>query len=113
MTATKQAELTESVTVRPMDDRVALKLIEREKVTDGGIHIPDSAKDRPERGIVVGVGPGAVSKKTGERLPMDVEVGDEVVFKRYSTDKVHVGREASVWLVKQDNIMGIVERDGS
>lgn len=90
----------------PLHDRVLVERIE-EEVTAGGIVIPDNAKEKPSRGKVVAVGKGKRCEKTGECCPLDVKVGDEVLFGKYSGTEVKVaGKEYLV--MREDDIMGII-----
>ncbi|MCS7051188.1 MAG: co-chaperone GroES, partial [Thermomicrobium sp.] len=68
--------------IRPLGDRVVVKPIQKEEVTKSGIVLPDTAKEKPQRGQVVAVGPGRLTDD-GKRLPMEVKVGDEVLFAKY------------------------------
>ena len=80
------------VNLRPLDDRVVVQPLEAEAVTSGGIVIPDSAKEKPQRGKVVAVGPGKLLDN-GSRGTLSVAVGDEVIFGKYGGSEVEVGGE--------------------
>ncbi len=69
--------------IKPLADRIVIKIIEDTEQTSGGIFIPDSAKEKPQKGEVVAVGPGKAAEK-GEREPMDVKVGDIVLYAKYA-----------------------------
>ena len=71
-----------AVTLKPLADRLVVKAIEREQVTKGGIFLPDTAKEKPQEGEVLAVGPGRLSDE-GKRIPMDVTVGDIVIYSKY------------------------------
>ena len=71
-----------AVTLKPLADRLVVKPIEREEVTKGGIFLPDTAKEKPQEGEVLAVGPGRQSEE-GQRIPMDVKVGDIVIYSKY------------------------------
>lgn len=88
-------------------DRVVIELETPEDITKGGIVLPDNAKDRPTRGVVVTVGPGKVSKK-GKRVPLQVAVGDTVLIGAYEGDEVEVG-EKTIRIVREDNILAKVQ----
>jgi chaperonin GroES len=96
-------------TIKPMGDRVVVKAIPREEITKSGLVIPDTAKEKPQMGEVMAVGPGRLTDE-GKRLPMDVKVGDKVLFARYAgTDvpKQVIGEEE--WIVhKESDILAIV-----
>ncbi|RMG37177.1 MAG: co-chaperone GroES [Planctomycetota bacterium] len=82
--------------LNPLDDRVVVELVEAEETTPGGIVLPDTAKEKPQRGRVVAVGPGRLLD-SGERCPVSVSVGDEVLFGKYSGTDVEVdGKELKV-----------------
>ena len=92
--------------VKPLNDRVLLKRVEGEEKSAGGIIIPDTAKEKPQEGRIVAVGPGKLDK--GERIAMSVSVGDRVLFGKYSGTDVNVGGEEHV-LLREDEIFAIVE----
>ena len=90
---------------RPLHDRVLIKVLDSEETTAGGIIIPDTAKEKPQEGEVVAVGPGAISEN-GKISPMDVKVGDIVLFGKWSGTDVKIdGTEYSI--MKESDIMGI------
>jgi chaperonin GroES len=72
-----------AVNIEPLADRVILKPIEKEEVTKGGIVLPDTAREKPQEGEVIAVGPGRMGED-GKRIPMDVKVGDKVVYAKYA-----------------------------
>ena len=82
-----------SVPIKPLEDKIVVKAIEAELTTPSGLVIPDTAKEKPQEGEVVAVGPGRVSD-SGERIPVDVAVGDKVLFSKYGgTEVKHGGAE--------------------
>ena len=90
---------------RPLHDRVLIKVLDSEEKTSGGIIIPDTAKEKPQEGEVVAVGPGAINE-TGKIAPMDVKIGDIVLFGKWSGTEVKIdGKEYSI--MKESDIMGI------
>ena len=90
---------------RPLHDRVLIKVLESEEKTSGGIIIPDTAKEKPQEGEVVAVGPG-LKNDNGKVAPMDVKVGDVVLFGKWSGTDVKIdGKEYSI--MKESDIMGI------
>ena len=90
---------------RPLHDRVLIKVLDSEEKTSGGIIIPDTAKEKPQEGEVVAVGPGAINEG-GKLTPMDVKVGDIVLFGKWSGTEVKIdGKEYSI--MKESDIMGI------
>ena len=93
------------MTVRPLHDRVLIKVLDSEEKTSGGIIIPDTAKEKPQEGEVVAVGPGAINDG-GKLTPMDVKVGDIVLFGKWSGTEVKIdGKEYSI--MKESDIMGV------
>ena len=90
---------------RPLHDRVLIKVLDSEEKTSRGIIIPDTAKEKPQEGEVVAVGPGAINDG-GKLTPMDVKVGDIVLFGKWSGTEVKIdGKEYSI--MKESDIMGV------
>ncbi len=94
--------------LKPLDDRVVIKQSEAEEKTRGGIILPDAAKEKPQMGKVVAVGPGKLLDN-GERGAMNVKKGDEVIYGKYSGTEVEVDGEKYV-IVAEDQILGVVEK---
>ena len=92
---------------RPLHDRVVVKRIDAEEKTKGGIIIPDTAKEKPQQGEVVAVGPGAPDEK-GKVQPLDVKAGDFVLFGKWSGTEVKVDGE-DLLIMKESDVMGILE----
>ena len=91
--------------VKPLADRIIVKAAEAEEMTKGGIILPDTAKEKPQEGEVVAVGPGAKTEE-GKLIKMDVKVGDRVLFGKWSGTEVKIdGKEYSI--MKESDIMGI------
>ena len=96
------------ITLRPLDDRVVVEPVEAEEVTSGGIVLPDSAQEKPQRGTVVAVGPGKLLD-SGERGALSVAVGDEVIYGKYSASDIEVdGREVKI-LRESDILAKVVQ----
>ncbi len=94
----------ESVTkLQPLDDRVVIKPIEREEVSKGGIILPDTAKEKPQEGEVIAVGPGKLTE-AGDRVPMSVRVGDKVLYAKYAGTEIKVNDE-EVIIVRESDIL--------
>ncbi|MEE8482762.1 MAG: co-chaperone GroES [Acidiferrobacterales bacterium] len=93
--------------IRPLHDRVVVRRIEQEEMSPGGIVIPDSAKEKPIQGEVVAVGNGKILEN-GEVRPLDVKVGDKVLFGKYSGTEVKIGDEEML-VMREEDIMGVVE----
>jgi chaperonin GroES len=92
---------------RPLHDRIVVRRIEPEERTAGGIIIPDTAKEKPQQGEVIAVGPGA-RDESGKVQPLDVRAGDRVLFGKWSGTEVRVGGE-DLLIMKESDIMGILE----
>ncbi len=92
---------------RPLHDRIVVRRIEPEERTAGGIIIPDTAKEKPQQGEVIAVGPGA-RDESGRIQPLDVKAGDRVLFGKWSGTEVRVGGE-DLLIMKESDIMGILE----
>ncbi len=90
-----------SVTISPLEDRVAIQSVEKEQTTSSGLVIPDNAQEKPHQGKVVAVGPGRVAD-SGERIAMDVAVGDTVFYSRYGGEELKVGEETFLILPARD-----------
>ena len=91
--------------IRPLQDRIVIKRLEGESVTKGGIIIPDSAKEKPIEGRVVAIGNGKVLKD-GKVRPVDVKVGDVVLFGKYSGTEVKLDGEDHV-LIREDDVLAV------
>ncbi len=95
------------MTIKPLGDRIVLKVIDDVQQTQGGIFIPDSAKEKPQKGEVVAVGPGK-TMDSGEREPLDVKTGDKVLYAKYSgTDVKMDGVEYKILSIK--DVLAIIE----
>ena len=93
--------------IRPLHDRVIVKRLKVERTTASGIVIPDNAGEKPDQGDVIAVGPGK-RDEAGKLLPMDVKVGDRVLFGKYSGQNVKVDGEEFL-VMREEDIMGVVE----
>lgn len=96
-----------SISLKPLGNRVVIEPIEQEEVTAGGIVLPETAKEKPQKGKILSVGPGA-RDKDGKLLPMDVKVGDTVLFAKYAGTEVKVDGK-KLLILKEDDILAIVE----
>ena len=94
---------------RPLQDRVVIRRVEQEEKTAGGILIPDTAKEKPMEGEVIAVGPGARSED-GKIHPLDVKIGDRVLFGKWSGTEIKVDGEDLI-IMKESDIMGIIAGD--
>lgn len=93
--------------IRPLHDRVVIKRMEEETTTAGGIVLPGSAAEKPSRGSVVAVGRGKILE-SGEVRPLDVQVGDNVLFGKYSGSEVKLGDDELI-VMREEEIMAIIE----
>jgi chaperonin GroES len=87
--------------LKPLGDRLIVEVLEEEETTASGIVLPDTAKEKPQRGRVLAVGPGARDEK-GKYVPMDVEEGDEVIFSKYGGTEIKVGTDEYLILRETD-----------
>ncbi len=94
--------------LRPLDDRVVIKPLEAQAKTAGGIFLPDTAKEKPQIGKVIWVGPGKV-QDDGKRAPVSVKKDDEVIYGKYMGNEVEIDREKYV-IVRESDLLGIVEK---
>ncbi|MBV9395461.1 MAG: co-chaperone GroES [Methylobacteriaceae bacterium] len=92
---------------RPLHDRIVLRRIEGEEKTKGGIIIPDNAKEKPQEGEVIAVGPGA-RDESGKLVPLDVKAGDRVLFGKWSGTEVKIDGE-DLLIMKESDVMGVIE----
>ncbi len=90
-----------TVKLQPMADRLVVRPIEREDVTKGGIFLPDTAKEKPQEGKVLAVGPGRLSED-GKRIVMDIKVGDIVVYTKYGGTEIKIDDEDLIILRESD-----------
>lgn len=97
-----------NVSIHPLHDYVLVQPVAQEEKTASGIILPDSAKEKPQVAKVLAVGPGKYDEDGENRIPMEVKVGQKVLYKKWGTDEVKIGSE-EVMLVKQDDIMAIVD----
>jgi chaperonin GroES len=96
---------------RPLHDRVAVRRLEGEEKSKGGIIIPDTAKEKPSQGEILAVGPGA-RDEAGKLVPLDVKIGDLVLFGKWSGTEVKIdGQE--LLIMKEADIMGVIEKTAS
>ncbi|MCW4464224.1 co-chaperone GroES [Glutamicibacter sp. MNS18] len=97
-----------SVSIKPLEDRIVIKQVEAETTTASGLVIPDSAKEKPQEGTVVAVGPGRIDDK-GNRVPLDVNEGDVVLYSKYGGTEVKVGAEEYLVLSARDVLAIVVK----
>jgi len=93
--------------IRPLHDRVIVKRLEEEGKTKGGIIIPDTAKEKPQEGKVIAVGKGKITED-GKVIPLDVKVGDRILFGKYSGTEVKIEGEEHL-IMREEDILGVIE----
>ena len=96
---------------RPLHDRVVVRRLEQEEKTAGGIIIPDTAKEKPQEGEIIAVGPGARGED-GKLHPLDVKAGDRVLFGKWSGTEVRLDGE-DLLIMKESDIMGVIEQSAA
>lgn len=104
-TVTKQRSV--AVAIKPLHDRVVVQALEEEDVTPGGIVLPDSAKEKPQKGKVLAVGPGRITDH-GNHIPMTVKVGDVILYTKYGPTEVNFNNQEYL-VVSESDILGIIE----
>ncbi|NMC72974.1 MAG: co-chaperone GroES [Geobacteraceae bacterium] len=93
--------------LRPLQDRIIVKRLEEENKTSGGIYIPDTAKEKPQKGEIIAVGKGKVTED-GKILPIDVKVGDKVLFGKYAGTEIKI-EGVDYLIMREDDILGVIE----
>lgn len=93
--------------LKPLGDRIVIKPTEAQEVTKGGIVLPDSAKERPQEGEIIAVGEGK-TLESGAQVPMEVKVGDKIIYSKYGGTEVKIGGEKYV-ILRQDDILAVME----
>jgi chaperonin GroES len=96
-----------SVSIKPLEDRILVKSIEAEQTTASGLVIPDTAKEKPQEGEVLAVGPGRF--EDGQRLPLDVKVGDKVIYSKYGGTEVKYDGQEYLLLSARD-VLAVIEK---
>ena len=96
------------MTFRPLHDRILVRRIEAEEKTAGGIIIPDTAKEKPQEGEVIAVGPGA-RDESGKLTPLDVKIGDRILFGKWSGTEIKLDGE-DLLIMKESDVMGVIEQ---
>jgi chaperonin GroES len=96
-----------SVNIKPLEDRIVVQPLDAEQTTASGLVIPDTAKEKPQEGEVVAVGPGRFNEDGDERIPMDISVGDKVIYSKYGGTEVKYGGEEYLILSARD-VLAIV-----
>jgi chaperonin GroES len=100
-----------AVNLRPLADRVVVKPLEREEVTKSGIVLPDTAKEKPQEGVIEAVGNGRYNEQSGQRVALDLKVGDRVIYAKYAGSEVKIDEQEYLILSEKD-ILAVVEKNG-
>jgi chaperonin GroES len=95
-----------SVNMKPLGDRVVVRPLEETEEMRGGLYIPDTAKEKPLQGEIIAVGPGRFEK--GERVPMELSVGQKVLYSKYAGTEVRIGND-ELLIIKESDVLAIVE----
>jgi chaperonin GroES len=95
--------------IRPLGDRIVIRREEAEGKTTGGILLPDSAKNKPQRGKVLAVGPGKVRSKDGGITPLQVKVGDTVLFTNWAGDEFKASAGDDILLMREEDVLAVVD----
>jgi len=97
-----------SISLKPLGNRVVVEPLEQEEVTAGGIVLPETAKEKPQKGVVLSSGPGDRDDK-GNRIPMDLKVGDTVLFAKYAGTEIKIDGK-KLLILRESDILAIVEK---
>jgi chaperonin GroES len=98
-----------SVSIKPLEDRIVVKPLDAEQTTASGLVIPDTAKEKPQEGEVLSVGPGRFDEDGEKRIPLDVKVGDTVLYSKYGGTEVKYGGEEFLILSARD-VLAVIEK---
>jgi chaperonin GroES len=98
-----------SVSIKPLEDRIVVKPLDAEQTTASGLVIPDTAKEKPQEGEVLAVGPGRFDDEGEKRIPLDVKVGDTVLYSKYGGTEVKYSGEEYLILSARD-VLAVIER---
>ena len=93
--------------IRPLNDRVLVERVEEEQMTAGGIIIPDTAKEKPQEGKIIAVGPGKIGDN-GKRTPLNVKKGDKILFSKYAGTEIQIDGVEQIFM-KEDDILAVLD----
>jgi chaperonin GroES len=99
-----------AATLKPLGDRLVIKPIEQEETTAGGILLPETAKEKPQEGEVVAAGPGKLDDN-GNRVVMEVKVGDRVLYAKYAGTEIKLEGDEKVLILKESDVLALIERN--
>ncbi|MEO0102742.1 MAG: co-chaperone GroES [candidate division WOR-3 bacterium] len=94
--------------IKPLADRILVELVEEEEVKKGGIILPDTAKEKPQQGKVIAVGPGRIDDK-GNRIPLEVKKGDYILFGKYSGQEIKM-EDKEYLIMREDDVLAIIDK---
>ena len=100
-----------ALNLRPLADRVVVKPLEREEMTKSGIVLPDTAKEKPQEGVIEAVGNGRYNEQSGSRVELDVKVGDRVMYAKYAGSEVKID-EVEYLILAEKDILAVVDTNG-
>ena len=98
-----------SISIKPLEDRIVVRTLEAEQTTASGLVIPDTAKEKPQEGEVLAVGPGRFNEDSDERVPLDINVGDTVIYSKYGGTEVKYDGEDYLILSARD-VLAVVDK---
>lgn len=98
-----------SLKLKPLGNRVVVEPVEQEEITAGGIVLPETAKEKPQKGVVLAAGPGERNEKDGTHMPMEVKVGDEVLYAKYGGTEIKLDGK-KLLILRESDLLAIVEK---
>ena len=107
VTAKKPRKTKSSIQLQPLGDRIVVEREATEDLTAGGIYLPENAKDKPQRGTVISIGNGKLLAD-GSRAPLQVKIGDKVIFTSYGPDEIKIGTDEFL-LMREDDVLAVIE----
>ena len=107
MPATKTRKTTK-VDIRPLHDKIIVRRDEAESITDSGIYLPESSKERPKTGTIEAVGDGKLNTETGERTPLTLKKGDKVIFTSYAGTEIKLGDD-ELLIMSEDDVLAVID----
>lgn len=99
---------TDKINIRPLGSKVIVRRDEAESKTESGIYLPEKAKDKPKTGHVLSAGPGQINEETGERVPLAIKAGDQVLFTSYAGTEVKINGQ-DLLIMDEDDILAVID----
>jgi len=96
------------IDIRPLHDKIIVRRDEAESVTESGIYLPESAKDRPKTGTIEAVGDGKLNTDTGDRTPLSVKAGDKIIFTSYAGTEIKLGDD-ELLIMSEDDVLAVID----